>query len=215
MTKLLEELGTTFVAYFGITNPLANIPVFIALTAGCSAALAKKLALRALLVAFGIVLVVAVSGQLLFALFGISLPAVRITGGVILFIIGYKMLLSDGKAADIKGGDDEQSLMRIAVTPLGTPLLTGPGTISYTVAQSMNHDIGACTRLGVLLMGFVLMAISTYLLFIGSRKILKYLNETTLDILSRLMGFAIASIGIQLTVIGAQEVFPMLVETLS
>src|SRR4051812_32094889 len=85
-------LGTMLAGFFAIMNPIANIPIFLGLTAGFSAEARQRVALRSTLVAFFTVAVFTVLGQLIFSMFGITIAAFRIAGGVIIFLIGSQML---------------------------------------------------------------------------------------------------------------------------
>ena len=85
-------LGTMLAGFFAIMNPIANIPIFLGLTDGYSADARRRVALRSTLIAFGTVTVFTVLGQLIFSMFGITIFAFRIAGGVIIFLIGYQML---------------------------------------------------------------------------------------------------------------------------
>jgi multiple antibiotic resistance protein len=90
--SLLPHAATVFMGFFAIMNPVANTSIFLGLTAGDDTATKKEVARNALLLTFVIIVIVAVMGKLLFQLFGITLPAFRITGGILIFFIGVQML---------------------------------------------------------------------------------------------------------------------------
>src|SRR5262245_10809745 len=91
-TAVLAIAGTTLASYFASMNPVASTRVFISLAQDDDVATKRLVAVRSLAVAFGIIVVVSIAGNLIFKIFGISLATLRITGGIVLFIIGYQML---------------------------------------------------------------------------------------------------------------------------
>ena len=92
MDGFLGHALSVFMGFFAIMNPIANTPVFLGLTAGDDAGTRRKVAARALIASFIIIVVFCAAGKLIFDLFGITLPAFRITGGVLVAIVGFHML---------------------------------------------------------------------------------------------------------------------------
>ena len=92
MSELLPHALSVFLGFFAIMNPVANTAVFVSLTANDSPSVQKYIAYKALALTFCIVLVFALLGKTIFELFGITLPALRIAGGILVFLIGYQML---------------------------------------------------------------------------------------------------------------------------
>ena len=97
---------TALAGYFAIMNPIANTATFISLTSGDDRATKKAVAAQSLLLAFAIIAVVSVAGSLIFKMFGITLASLRITGGVVVFVIGYNMLQGSGAAAQSPAKED-------------------------------------------------------------------------------------------------------------
>ncbi|MBP7259368.1 MAG: MarC family protein, partial [Neisseria sp.] len=88
----LHQFGLAFMAFFAIMNPVSSLPVYISLTAGDDEATAKAVARKGLLIAFGIIVVFALGGRYIFEMFGMTLPALRLAGGALVFLIGFHML---------------------------------------------------------------------------------------------------------------------------
>jgi multiple antibiotic resistance protein len=153
-TTALDLAGTTLAGYFAIMNPVANTPIFISLTEGDDAATKRTVALRSLMVAFGIIVVVSLAGNLLFKLFGISIETLRITGGIVVFIIGYHMLQGSGahshKPCDADVEESKDAQLSVAVSALAIPMLAGPGTI----ATAMNYAVGGWLHVAISLASF-------------------------------------------------------------
>ena len=148
MNALFEHAITVFMAFFAIMNPIANTTVFAALTGDKDKAEQRIVAFKSLAITFAIILVFCILGKLIFHLFGITLPALRIVRGALVFLIGYHML--HGSNSKLHTGQ-ESSEVDITVSPLAVPLLAGPGTI----ATAMNYSAaGGWTDIVVTILAF-------------------------------------------------------------
>lgn len=192
---------TVFFGFFAMMNPIGSTPIFIGLTKNATSREKKFIALQALLIAFIIVIVFILMGKFIFQIFGITLPAFRITGGILLFITGMRMLLSDNPDMESKSvdGNDMKAKSRIAVSPLGIPILAGPGTI----AAAMNFVAdGSVTSLLITSGIFLLLCLLTFLLFISGQKLVDFLGENVIQVISRLMGLILSVIGTEMIISG-------------
>jgi multiple antibiotic resistance protein len=121
---------TVFMGFFAIMNPIANTPVFLGLTSDDDAATRRAVARRALVLTFVIIAVFCVAGRLIFELFGITLIAFRIAGGLLVFLIGFHMLQGEHSSIHKPSAEDQQASRKarlsVAVSPLAVPLLAGP-----------------------------------------------------------------------------------------
>ncbi|NOR69861.1 MAG: MarC family protein, partial [Methylomarinum sp.] len=115
MSQLFEHALTVFMAFFAIMNPIANTTVFAGLTGSLHKSKQTKVAAKSLIVTFIIILLFSVLGKSIFHLFGITLPALRITGGILVFLIGYHML--QGNNSKLHTAQESNDL-DIAVSPL-------------------------------------------------------------------------------------------------
>ena len=201
-TAALGLAGTTLASYFAITNPIAATPVFISLTGGDDAVTKHSVAIRSLAVAFGIVVVVSIVGNLIFKLFGISLATLRITGGVVLFIIGYQMLQGASshshKPSDADVAASKEAQLSVAVSPLGIPMLAGPGTI----ATAMTFAAGGWLHMAISLASFTVICGVTYCCFHFSDRLVSFLGQNGMNVVTRLMGLIVASIGVGMLLAG-------------
>ena len=127
MDGLVGHVLSVFMGFFAIMNPIANTPVFLGLTANDTPAARRRVAARALVTTFLIIVVFCLLGKLIFGLFGITLPAFRITGGVLVALIGYQMLHGEQSTVHQPTAGDQQNSMQaalsVAVTPLAIPCL--------------------------------------------------------------------------------------------
>ncbi len=193
---MLQHAITVFLGFFAIMNPIANTPVFVGLTEGEDKNSQKKIAFRALLLSFFIVAAFAIMGKTIFNLFGITLTALKLTGGVLVFIIGYQML--HGEASKMHKHRDDSDI-DIAVSPLAVPILSGPGTI----ATAMNYSSkGGWFEIFITITMFGILCGITYICFIFGQKLEKIMGESGMRIVTRLMGLILAVIGTQMLIEG-------------
>jgi multiple antibiotic resistance protein len=201
--SLLPHAATVFMGFFAIMNPIANTSIFLGLTAGDDAATKRRVARNALLLTFVIIVIVAVMGKLLFQLFGITLPAFRITGGILIFFIGVQMLQgthsSVHKPSDSDLRKSRDAELAIAVSPLAIPILAGPGTI----ATAMNFaSASGMITLAVTIGAFAVLCLITYVCFISGERMITYLGANAVNAITRLMGLILATIGTQMAIAG-------------
>lgn len=207
MNPLLEHALAVFMAFFAIMNPIANTTVFLSLTGDRGRAEQRKIAIKSLIITFVIISIFAILGKSIFHLFGITLSALRITGGILVFIIGYHMLQGENSKLHTA---KESSDTDITLSPLAVPLLAGPGTI----ATAMNYSAaGGGMEIIITLFAFSILCFITFFCFIFSSKILSAIGESGLGIVTRLMGLILAVIGVQMLVEGlnaAVKISPIL-----
>ncbi len=201
-TTLIGFGLTALAAYFAIMNPISNTATFIGITAGDDAATKKTISAKSLLLAFAIIAVVSVAGNLIFTVFGITLAAIRITGGIVVFVIGYNMLMGSGSAAQSPTKEDvassREARLSVAISPLAMPMLAGPGTI----ATAMSMASGGWLHIAVSLVAFAVVCLVTYVSFVYSDKLVAYLGQNGLNVMTRLMGLIVASIGVGMFLTG-------------
>jgi multiple antibiotic resistance protein len=198
-------LTTVFLGFFAILNPIGNTPVFLSMVGDADEKTMKKVAFRAVLVAFIIIAVFSLFGHLIFRIFGITLPAFQIAGGIIVFFIGYDLL--KGRKSGVlhsKKSDSAKSYEDMAISPLGIPLLSGPGTISTAMTfVGEGHDFFN-TLLIILIFAFV--CVITYLMFILSKRIADKLSPSLIKVVSKIMGLVLTVIAVQMLINGIFKV---------
>lgn len=200
MSQLLEHALTVFMAFFAIMNPIANTTVFAGLTGTMGKSKQVKIAVKSLTITFVIIVLFSVLGKSIFHLFGITLPALRITGGILVFLVGYHML--QGKGSKLHTAEENND-SDVAVSPLAVPLLAGPGTI----ATAMNYSsAGGWGEIIITVAAFAVLCLITFVCFIFSSKIISAIGESGLSIVTRLMGLILAVIGVQMLIGGVTAV---------
>ena len=204
----LHQFGLAFMAFFAIMNPVSSLPVYISLTDDDDEATAKAVACKGLLIAFGIIVMFALGGRYIFEMFGMTLPALRLAGGALVFLIGFHMLqgqhsaVQHPPAGDAGAGSDK---LGVAVSPLATPLLAGPGTIATAMNLSA-HEAPANTLITIA--AFALLCLLTYVLFVYGKTLVRLLGQSAMNVMTRMMGLILAVIGAQMLIAGVQGAFP-------
>jgi multiple antibiotic resistance protein len=203
----MERFLLALPAVFFIVDPFGVVPLFIAMTAGDPPAKARAMALRACLTAGGLLVAFALFGALLFKLFGVTLPAFRVAGGLLLLVTSLDMLRARNSETKTSGVEQEEGVRKedIAIVPLAIPLLAGPGAIA-TVMVLMANRPGVETGLAVCASIAVTMIV-TYFMLAGARYLSRALGQTGLAILHRVFGLILAAIAVQFMVDGLKELW--------
>lgn len=190
--------GVVFMGFFSIMNPFAGISIFLGLTAKQDEVQLKKTALHAVITAFCIVLIFSLAGHFLLHFFGVTFTALRLAGGILVALIGYEMLQGKQSAYSHSDNDSTSGEGSIAVTPLGIPLLAGPGVI----ITAMNFATGSYINLIITVFAFALLCTITYFVFVSGKKIQRILGVNTLKVITRMMGLILIVIGTQMSLEG-------------
>ena len=194
------------VGVFVIVNPFGNIPIFISLTSKLTSRERRNAIIKSSVIAAAILLVFALIGQTVFALLNVTLPSLRIAGGLLLLAIAFDMLMGRSPSSKIDESDEREA---VAVTPMATPLLAGPGAMS-TVMILMNE---AATNDVQKLSIFVAIAIAmaaAFLILINSELIYSVIKKDGSRVLTKIMGIVLATIAIEMMVNGFLKAFPVL-----
>lgn len=203
MSDLIHFALSVFTGFFAIMNPVANTPIFLGLVEGKDAQTRKKIARTGCITAFVIVAIFVLLGKYIFELFGISIPAFKITGGLLIFYVGFEMLMSKKSSVhDPKNNQTQDS--GLAISPLAIPILAGPGTI----VTAMNHATNASfLDIGIIISVFALMIVLTYIAFSLSDKLVTLVGENLIAVVGKLMGLILAIIGTGMVVAGIKLAF--------
>ncbi|MDX6202046.1 MAG: multiple antibiotic resistance protein [Frankiales bacterium] len=189
--KLLGEVFATLIV---IMDPLGTIPVFLGLTTGRTPKARRRLASQAVGVAFLVISLFAVLGRQILVYLGITVPALQAAGGLLLILVALELLTGRGQEPD------EVSDVNVALVPLGTPLLAGPGAIVATIvfvrdAQRGPHPLAdyLAIAVGVLLVHLVLLVVLRF-----SVNIIRLVGESGIVLLTRIFGLLLSAIAVQL-----------------
>ena len=199
---IIEVAIITFVSLLPISNPFAAVPLYLSLTRGHTREWSQQQALKASFYMAGILLVFLWSGALIIEFFGISIPAIRIAGGIIIMRVGFSMMNPNDNPEAITDEAKEESKKKtdIAFTPLAMPSLSGPGSISVVVSMAAGSD-DILGYFGVSL-GILAVVTVAWLALRSAPWISKVLGVTGLDALTRIMGFLLICIAFQFVIDG-------------
>jgi multiple antibiotic resistance protein len=200
----LTLIGVTFSALLPIANPFSTAPVFVAVTRQMSHTHRWQQARMAAIYMAAVLLVSLLAGALILEFFGISLPALRIAGGLVIARIGFSMLNPEPEEK-LPEEDQQEALDKrdVAFTPIAMPMLSGPGSIAVTIsmATSVERPIDyAAVGIGILIVAFL-----SWLILRSSTRIVNFLGSTGVNVLTRLMGLILVCIGIQFIATGVFE----------
>jgi len=192
---------------FFLVDPLAAIPSFLAMTLGADPARRRRMARKGALTCFIVLTTFAVCGQLIFRLFGITLPAFEIAGGVILLLIGLDMLQAKRSATQEASGDTEEGAAKedAGIVPIGIPMLAGPGSISTVMVLVGQVPSLWGWEMGAILGSITVTSLVSYWVLAGAGRVLKVLGETGIRVLVRVMGLLLVALAMQYFVNGMMD----------
>ena len=187
-------------SYFVVIDPIGTALIFHGLTTGCERAYAKRMALRSTLIAAAIVLVSAFFGQALLTKLGISIEALRVSGGLLLFITAFNMVTKGETGKKWESGEE----VDISVFPMSIPLLSGPGCLTVTILLfSQTPTVSGSLSLVIAVLVIYLL---TYLALSSANRVKDLIGRTGDNILRRLLGVILAALSIQFIADGVRQI---------
>jgi len=204
----LEFAIATFAAIFAIVNPIGNIPLFSAVTEGYSPELKRKIIIKTCLVTFGVLTGFGIFGQYVFLVYGITIPAFKIAGGILLFSVSFSMMQGQRSRAKMSEEEnlDAMSKEDIGVVPLGIPLFAGPGAITtvmiYISYATRANDLFDLTSVFVSIIATTLIS---YVLLTYSQRIFERMGRGGALAFSRIMGLLLAAVAVSFVMSGIFE----------
>ncbi len=205
---LLSETLVAFGSVFSIVDPFSAVPVFLGLAGAEPKPAQTRTALRASLTCFLVLSVFAAAGGAIFRFFGITIPAFKIAGGILLFGVALEMMRA--KHSGTRSTKEEQAETRedVGLIPLGLPLLSGPGAIAAVMVLAGN----APSTEGRLAVHLAVLGVSAlaFLILRSATFFSRLLGTTGINVIGRLMGLILAAMAIQFVLDGAHEAFPKL-----
>ncbi|SFC23349.1 MarC family protein [Zunongwangia sp. SCSIO 43204] len=191
-----------FTGFFAINSPIGNIPVFISLTKQADRKTRKNISKKATFTAFIIVSGFVILGKYIFSLFGLTIPAFKITGGLLIFFVGFEMIRA--QEASIDNQSEINFNEGISTSPLAIPILAGPGSI----VTAMNYTTNAgYLELLVILVMFGLIMWLNHLAFISSDYLVRFIGQNKIVVIEKIMGLIIAIIGTNMLIQGIKLAF--------
>ena len=191
--KVVAYISHEFVLLLVTINPFAAVPVFLSVTAKMTAAERNRTAFRACLIASVILLFLLAFGQLFLEKLGVTLPALRIAGALVLLILGIRMVFGE-----IQGGSAESDAPAgdVAVFPLAMPMLAGGGSIAAIVAMT-DHTVNSFAEQAVTAAVMLAVMVVIFAVLRSAETIQKLIGDTGTNVMSRVMGLVLAALAVQ------------------
>ncbi len=212
MNELLTFGLLAFTSFFTLINPLGVMPIFMTMTADLDQEHRTKIAKKASIVSFGIIVLFALSGQLLINFFGISVNSFKIVGGVIFFLMGMDMLQARLTRVKLKSSEVKNYVNDISITPLSIPMICGPGAITNAIV--LMDEANSIFQQSILIFAVFIVMVLTYIILFSSSSILKVIGETGNNVLMRLMGLIVMVIAVEFFFSGLKPILQDIFRTL-
>ena len=201
---MIEHAVAAFVTLFVVVDPIGVAPIFAALTARDAPAERRRQAHHGVLLAAAVLLVFALGGEFVLALLGISLPAFRIAGGLLLLLLAIDMVMARQSGLRATTPDEEAEGARksdIAVFPLAIPLIAGPGALTSVMLLMGSASGDLIAQMTVIAVLLVVLAISWVCLLLAL-KLVRHLGVTGINVITRVLGLLVAALAMQFMIDG-------------
>ena len=194
-----------------LINPFTATLTFVSLTEHLEIVDRKKVARDSIRYSVIILLIFALLGAVILQLFGISLEAFRIAGGILLFGIGMEMIYAKPSRTKLTATEKYESKEAedVAIIPLAFPMITGPGAITTTLVL-MNETGGLPVDIAIVILAILGSLVITYLMMVNSDKIVARIGQRELRAINRLMGMLLIAIAVQFVITGVKLAFPVI-----
>lgn len=203
---MIVDFLRIFVAIFIIVEPIGLLPLFIALTHNYSKKRIKHTVWLACLTAAFVLIIFTFTGDIMLEFFGVTIPAFRIAGGIIIFIVALGMLQAKRTRLKTTPEEEEKGLEQeeVGIVPIGIPMLAGPGAITTViVSTSSSQQYNTCITIAAIMLTLFF----AFFILKQAASIHRILGPTGLNIFTRLMGLILAVISVQFVIDGIKEFF--------
>ncbi len=208
---MLEFITNAFVTLLVTIDPIGLAPLFVTLTQGMDRAARLEVAIRGCIIAFCILLVFGLGGQAFLDTLGITLPAFRIAGGILLFWLAFDMVFerrTERRDNTATRAIDKDHIKNVAVFPLAIPLMAGPGAIAAMVLLSHEaRELAGWTGTGALVGVLAVIVTACLTVFLLAGRIERLLGDTGRIILTRLLGVILSALAVQFVADGVTQLF--------
>lgn len=204
LTSFLKDT----ISLLAIVEPLGAVPIYLTLTSNFNSHKRNITAKRACMAGFLILLTALVFGKWFLQIMGISLPSIRVAGGIMFIVMGLQLIMTETHKISDKETEEAQTHSDIAVVPLALPILSGPGAMGAVILLgSHGNQLIQIPKIG-LIIGIVMMV--SYLCFKLAQPIGDKLGSTGLNILNRISGLIVLSIGVEFILAGVNQIWKTL-----
>jgi multiple antibiotic resistance protein len=202
LRAVLQFALLAFSSVFFLVDPFAVVPTFLAISGDAGPEKRRSMAKRSAYTCLAVLSIFAIAGSLIFRVFGITLPAFKIAGGIILLRIGIEMLQARRSGTNETPGEVAEGAAKedASIIPLGIPMLAGPGAISTVMV--LVGESQTWWQHAIVYAAIVLSSVLSFVVLAGADRVRKALGETGIRILTRMMGLLLTTIGVQFVLNG-------------
>lgn len=206
--NMIEFALSAAVTLFVVVDPVGLAPAFVAVSEGLPRRAVLRLGLRAALIAAAILIATALIGNATLGLLGITIPAFRIAGGLMLFAVAFEMVLGTRPAREAQETEEaiEERVRNVAAFPLATPLMAGPGAMTATLLLAGRAD-GNMLGMSALVACIVLVTAACVVVFTAASQVSRALGSAGNAVLSRVLGVVLAALAVQFIIDGIRAVW--------
>ena len=210
MQDVLAFSLMVFSAIFFVVDPLGALPIYMAMTSRDTPEKRRSIAFRSTFAAVLFLVGFALAGHIIFKLFGITLAAFKVAGGIILLQMSIDMISARETRVRTSPEELEEGIQKedVAIIPLAIPMMAGPGSIS-TVMVLMGRSSGSIVRSAVVIGAVVVTGIISYYILRGGELAMKILGHTGLNVIGRVMGLILSAIAIQFIIDGLHDAYQL------
>lgn len=207
MTELVTFFFVALSAVFFVVDPIGVVPIFLAITSDDPPEKARQMARRACVTGFCILTTFAIFGGVIFKIFGISLGAFRVAGGLLLMLTALDMLRAKRPGTRTSPEETEESVRKedVALVPLAMPLLAGPGAIASTMVLMSQGNTRSLVYAVPVLLAVTITFVAAYFILRAASLVQRVLGQSGVAILERVMGLILAAIAVQFVADGARD----------
>ena len=209
LAEFSSWVGVALVTLLPIVNPVSTAVLLLSIGSHLSKEERNRQITRACIYMTAILVTFLVAGHFIMVAFGISIPGIRIAGGMVIGFLGFRMLFPDEGQISMEGKEEAQEKLDISFSPLAMPSLSGPGSLAVVITMSssidVRHGIDKILAFAGVILAILLTAIISWLVLRGAGAMRRLLGVNGVNSLSRIMGFLLICIGIQFIVNGVRD----------
>lgn len=209
LAEFFSWVGVALVTLLPIVNPVSTAVLLLSISSHLSQAERNRQITRACIYMTVILVTFLLAGHFIMVAFGISIPGIRIAGGMVIGFLGFRMLFPDEGQISTEGKEEAQEKLDISFSPLAMPSLSGPGSLAVVITMSssidVRHGIDKILAFAGVILAILLTALISWLVLRGAGAMRRLLGVNGVNSLSRIMGFLLICIGIQFIVNGVKD----------
>lgn len=207
--EFLSWVGVALVSLLPIINPVSTAILLLSISEHLSIKERNRQVMWACIYMAAILVTFLLAGHLIMTAFGISIPGIRLAGGMVIAILGFRMLFPGGGHITSEGEQEARQKMNLSFSPLAMPSLSGPGSIAVVITMSSTidgqHGIDKAFAFSAVILAIIIAAVISWLVLRGAGFMKRFMGVTGVESLSKIMGFILICIAIQFAIVGVRD----------